>query len=354
MDSTRRRTFLKTAISGTMLGVSGCLRFIGGDSTSTPAPVPGDASFGFDYSDGSLTIRLTGGGPIPASNLVIRSSDGTQVHWHELGSTAVPASGSVTSGDTATIGSSVLNWPSAVERSETIRVVFMTEGGSPTTLSTFEPSAEETPRDTETPSGDLFSDEFNDNSYSGEWEFFQDNQPDDDTIRETGGKLVHISDSSYNNGATLHTIEEFPAEGIKRIEVQMKTRIADYWGYGFGVSFDEGGVHLKEHKWEGYDRFGVSGVEDHPPEYDSDYDDNYEKYDDTHFARVEPATTSTEFINYSMTVDFDSETLVSISRDGNIFELNLDMQSSGNTYQITIGDGRGHEVEYEYIHLHTV
>lgn len=166
MDSSRRRRFLQTVAGISTIGLAGCSLFSSeqpGENqeeppeitdtptstpTSTPVPVPDDASFSFDYSGGSLTIRLTSGGPIPASNLVIRSSGGTQVRWHELGSTAVPASGSVTSGDTATIGSSVLNWPNAVEQSDTIRVVFVTEGGSPTTLGMYEPSATETPTET--------------------------------------------------------------------------------------------------------------------------------------------------------------------------------------------------------------
>jgi len=191
MDSSHRRRFLQTVAGVSTIGLAGCSLFSSEQpgeneeeppeitdtpantptATPTPAPVPDDASFEFDYSGGSLTIRFTGGGPIPASNLVVRSSDGTQVRWHELGSTAVPASGNVTSGDTATIDSSVLNWPNAVEQSETIRVVFVAEGGSPTTLGMFEPSAEETPTETETPTNgeELVIDDFESGSLDAEW-----------------------------------------------------------------------------------------------------------------------------------------------------------------------------------------
>lgn len=158
MDSPRRRRFLQAGVGVSALALAGCSQLpseLTGDrqgeppgetdtTTSSSTPVPEHASFSFDYSSGSLTIRLTSDGPIPASNLVIRSSEGTQVRWHELGSTAVPASESVMPGDTATIGSSVLNWPSEVSQTETIRAVFMSDGGSPTTLATFEPSAENT------------------------------------------------------------------------------------------------------------------------------------------------------------------------------------------------------------------
>jgi len=205
---------------------------------------------------------------------------------------------------------------------------------------------------TKTSSGGSFSDEFDDNTYSDVWRVPQGDSSDDEIISETGGKLIHASEKSYNNGATLRTIESLSAEGTKRIEVEMRSRLTDYWGYGFGILFGEGGrLQLQEHKWEGFDRFGVSGVESHPPEYDSDYDDNYEDYDDTHFARVDSATTSTEFTPYSMTVDFDSGKIVSISRADDTSELNL--RSSSNTYQITIGDGRGHEVEYKYIRVYS-
>lgn len=164
MDSSRRRRFLQAGVSVSALVLAGCSQSPTelidkrqGDTNTTMSsstPVPEQASFSFDYSSGSLTIRLTSEGPIPASNLVVRSSEGTQVRWHELGSTAVPASESVTSGDTATIGSSVLNWPSEVSQSETIRTVFMSDGGSPTTLATFEPSAEDTEASAEDTSGE--------------------------------------------------------------------------------------------------------------------------------------------------------------------------------------------------------
>lgn len=146
-----RRELLSTGLVGTTVGFTGCLRMGEGEgqtTTRTGLAEYDDVMFAFEYSDGSLTIRHTGGGSIPAGNLVIRSSEGTQVRWHELGSTAVPASGTVTARDEATIGASVLNWPTAVEQSETIRVVFVSEDGSPTTLATFEPTGTETPAET--------------------------------------------------------------------------------------------------------------------------------------------------------------------------------------------------------------
>ena len=210
--SLRRRAFLGTTLSTTIVGVSGCLRLGGADSnteTATNAPtetpidtpaetptdtptdtpsetpqsvqVPEDASFSFDYSGGSLTIRLMDGGPIPAANLVVQSSDGTEAHWHELGSTAVPASGSVTSGDTATIDSSVLNWSRSVEQSETVRLVFLLEEGSPTTLDMFAPSAEEPP----TQSGDtIFEEDFEDGEYTDTFDVKR--QQSDTSIDVTG------------------------------------------------------------------------------------------------------------------------------------------------------------------------
>jgi hypothetical protein len=101
----------------------------------------------------------------------------------------------------------------------------------------------------------------------------------------------------------------------------------------------------------GYNRFGVNGVKDHPPEYDSEYADTVESYDDTHFAKVDSATSSTSFIDHSLTVDFENEQIVSISRGNTSHSLGLDMRYSGDTYRVLIGNGRGHEAVYNQITL---
>ena len=200
-------------------------------------------------------------------------------------------------------------------------------------------------------SGVLFSDEFNDGEYSDTWELQE--RPDDDRINETGGKLIHVSEMSYNSGARLKTSEIFPSEGIVRVKARMRTRTSDYWAYGFGIQSNQQDIKFREHKWEDYDRLVVSGVESHPPEYDSDYGENV-GYDNTHSAKLAPATDDTGYMTYSITIDFDNEKIVSTSRDGDTFELNLDMQDLGDTYQVIVGHGRGHEVEYEYIRLESI
>lgn len=138
MDAHGRRRFFKTVFGVGMAGLTGCLRATSPQSTTTTSTEPTDATFEFDTAGTVLRIELTNGGPVPASALSIRSSDGTAVPWAQLGSTSVGESGTVTAGDTAVIGSSVLEWPTSLEASETIRVAYLTDDDVLTTLGRFE------------------------------------------------------------------------------------------------------------------------------------------------------------------------------------------------------------------------
>ena len=169
MNSPRRRKFLQAVTGISAVGVAGCLRMGGGDSTETADPtptesttttpertatpsetetpgservtVPDDANYTFEYTDGAVTVEQTSPSTVPAQYLVIQSTEGTRVRWDKLGSTSVRADEVVTAGETARIGASVLNWPDTIGSSETIRVIFEApDGGSPTTLATFEPT----------------------------------------------------------------------------------------------------------------------------------------------------------------------------------------------------------------------
>lgn len=203
------------------------------------------------------------------------------------------------------------------------------------------PTATETTTETQI----LFSDDFEDGDYSDTWAFGRDNEPDDDTVRESDGRLVHESAFSYNNGATLLTDQAFTAEGRRRLETRMRTRTTDYWGYGFGFQFGDTSVKVKEHKWESYDRLALGRVSDRPSEYASDYRDN------PNTAKLAPATTSTDFLGYSITVDFDAGEILEVTRGDEVFDLSLPMEAFGSSYSIKIGDGRGHKVEFESIAL---
>lgn len=154
MYSPRRRRLLGTLATTTGLGLSGCLRLIGGEdgggtttdgSTDGPTeassrPGPDNTSFRFEHDSESLAIQYADGVPIPAEALVVQSAAGLRVRWHELGSTSVRAGDDVTPGATATIGPTTLNWETAVSEGETVRVVFVPEEESPTTLATFDDS----------------------------------------------------------------------------------------------------------------------------------------------------------------------------------------------------------------------
>ena len=160
MDSLRRRQILQTVVGGSAIGFAGCGSVFNSresdTKTNTPISIPDEASFGFNYSAGSLKITHTGGDAIPAEHLFIRSSEGTKVRWPNLGSTAVSASDTVSSGDTAMLGASVLNWPNAVNHSERIHIVFQEGVESVTTLATFRPKETETPAPNNSPFVDDF------------------------------------------------------------------------------------------------------------------------------------------------------------------------------------------------------
>ena len=137
-----RRPLLRTAFGVGIAGLTGCLRATSPESAPETSVAPVDAVFEFDNSRTVLRIELAAGGPIPASALSIRSSDGTAVPWPQLGSTAVASGGTVKPGDTAVIGASILGWPTTVRRGETIRVVHHTEEDVRVTLARFELSAD--------------------------------------------------------------------------------------------------------------------------------------------------------------------------------------------------------------------
>jgi hypothetical protein len=194
----------------------------------------------------------------------------------------------------------------------------------------------------------LFSDGFEDNQYSDRWEFLSDNEPDDETVQESDGALHHVSSRSYNHSGRLYTIEEFPAEGKIMLQARARTRESDYWGYGFGFQFEEKSVYLKEHKWERYNRFGIGGVVDRPPEYESDYRTN------PNFAKLAPATSRTEYVKYSMTIDMNRERVTEVTRGSARFELALNIGAVGDTFRIRFPEGRGHDIELDSITLRDV
>lgn len=371
MDSSRRRHVLRLVAGVGTAGLAGCSTSPGellGQSqdgsaepadtaTPTPVPVPQSADFEFEHTEGSLTIRHAGDDPIPAGRLVVRSSDGTRVRWNELGSTAVREDGTVSAGDTARIGSSVLNWPDSVGGSETVRVVFMTESGSPTTLAKYVPAQQSGEQSSEQPSGSagsiLFADEFDDGEFLDRWRYAEGQDTDAFELREQDDVLFHQAPFEYgsNDNGTILSQDSFEATGRIRISARIRTLITDYWGYGFGLGFENTGVTLKNHKWEGFDRFAVFGVEDRPAEYASDYGAYGEQ---TNKAKFGPATVQSDFVTYSMTIDVDAGELLRVRRGDSTVETSMSVGDTAGPFEIHLGTDGGHEVEYEYIRLESL
>ncbi|WP_459191643.1 hypothetical protein [Halosimplex sp. J119] len=144
-----RRAFLAATAAGLGSGVAGCQTVFG---TSESDFDPSTLSFGFAYetSSGGPAVRIehTGSGGVRAADLVVRTSDGDEALWSELGSTTEQADEQVTSGSTARIGPGVVNWPDAVPPSETVKVLYEPEEKSVTELGRYSPP---TPTPTATP-----------------------------------------------------------------------------------------------------------------------------------------------------------------------------------------------------------
>ena len=164
-----RRRFLCVGAVGAVAGLGGCQAL--GFGADGDASVP-SASFAFEYDrgggkgGGSLRVRHDGGDGIRAERLSLWSSAGHQATWNRLGSTDLASSEQVTSGDTARLDATVINWPADVGFDERIKVVYDHEETT-STLDQFVPDARptRTPTPTATPTptpppGRLVGDDF--------------------------------------------------------------------------------------------------------------------------------------------------------------------------------------------------
>lgn len=413
MKPSRRRDFLRAAVGSGVIVLSGCSAFSGSGSdtadptvsenTNTGAQDDGpeatenevgpvySADFESESSDGTVTIEHVGGDPIPADQLVIRYSD-VEVRWHELGTTDLSAGGTITQGDTASIGPAVSNWPADIDRAKIIQVVFVNSQGLQILLATFEtgervgePAGEtaeeaetvaesetevetetanetetvadsetEVPQATETtaaPAGDtLFRDEFADEFAEG-WRYQKGELPDESTVEVREGVLVHEAPFKYGTGYSGNIVTRDPLEasGKIRVSARIRTLTPEYLGYGFGLVFpNHNSALLKNHLWQGFDRFGVFGTEDRPAEYASDYRGYREQ---THVAKLGPATTATEFVTYSMTIDVSLGEVVTVRRGNETYVPVVDIGKPTESFRLLIGGDSGHEIEVDYIEV---
>lgn len=176
-----------------------------------------------------------------------------------------------------------------------------------------------------------FVDTFEDGRYDDRWEL---TAADDEEIREEGGNLIHRSPRAYNDNGDLLTVEEFPATGQRTLQVRMRTEDASYWGFGFGIDFGDGGVHLKEHKWA------------------ANNDVKLQARGDDASAVLGAPTSATDWTEYAVDFDFDAGTITSVRRGNEQFTPNFDFSAvAGETFRIRIGIGRGHQVRYDEVRL---
>lgn len=179
-DGLSRRGALQVGIGGSLLVAGGCLRL----GTSEDGGGAGEAEFSFQASGTALDVTFEGGATLTAGAVELRSTDGTAAAWNELGSTSAAADETLQEGDVATVGPDVINWEDPVESGETVRVVFVADDGSPTTLATY-PTAETTqPTGTPTPQRPEFTRSVTDN-----WSGVVSLEPEDASleIRNGGG-----------------------------------------------------------------------------------------------------------------------------------------------------------------------
>lgn len=413
MKPSRRRDFLRAAVGSGVIVLSGCSAFSGSGS-DLPDPAVAEntdtgtqdddsdetesdigpvyrADFESEYSDGTITIEHVGGDPIPADKLVIRDSD-VEVRWHELGTTDLSADDTITRGDAASIGPAVQNWPADLAPSTTLQVVFVNSEGLQILLATVEagdrvgepagetakedeavvesetevetetgnetePAADseaEVPQTTETtaaPTGDtLFRDDFTDD-VTEQWRYQDGELPAESTVDVRDGVLVHEAPYKYGTGYSGNIVTRDPLEasGKIRVSARLRTLTPEYLGYGFGLVFpNHNNALLKNHLWQGFDRFGVFGTDDRPAEYASDYGGYREQ---THVAKLGPATTTTEFVTYSMTIDVDLGEVITVRRGTETYVPVVDIGKPTQSFRLLIGGDSGHEIEVDYIEV---
>ena len=189
-----------------------------------------------------------------------------------------------------------------------------------------------------------FSDRFDDGTLNSQWEGAG---IDDPQVTESDGTLNHAVDFNYgSDNNRLQTTQTFDTTGTHRIEMRIRTTQSDYWGYGVALDGTNGKINLKEGKWEGFNRFVVSGVTDRPDKYSSDYNFYGEQ---THKAKLADATSETSFITYSLTVNFDTQTVTEVRRGSKTWDTDLQIKDIGDSYQLRLPTGAGHDVEYDAI-----
>jgi len=142
-----RRKFLRLCGLTGIGALAGCSGINTDESTQKSRSTSnlGGANFDFEYvqDQDQVIIQYNGGAEIVAGDLQVRSSNGLQIQWSQLGSTVAGSNDRISPDATAVLGENVLNWEEPVSGDETIRLVH-TGRDAPATLGRFTPPEQST------------------------------------------------------------------------------------------------------------------------------------------------------------------------------------------------------------------
>lgn len=206
------------------------------------------------------------------------------------------------------------------------------EGQARTETATEQQPSSDTP--TTASSSVRYRDDFTYDSYQSHWTIREGHDGPIISIDMENGQLIHTVDGG-SVGGNIVSNQNFDSLGTVEIEAELVRRLG---GGGFGIHFGEYGTESSVLIGDG----GNSGLV-------------YTVFpsDDRRGIVVdsEPSPEDTP-VTYSLTLDFDSQTLTKISRQGISYSLNVRFGDVfSDFFKIEIGNGRNHRIEYNYIEV---
>jgi len=186
----------------------------------------------------------------------------------------------------------------------------------------------------------VFEDQFEDGAYTSNWGVKPGHGSPNSSVSEADDRLTHIVENADSAGAgNITSVDDFEAEGTKRIITRLRTQSTDYSGFGFVLSFgpegQEGGLTLTETNTDSEQGLRINEWEDGTaPEV------------------LDDRTNSTAWTEYVVTVDFDTSTVTRISRGDSVYDLEYAFGSDySDVFVVELGNGRNHRVQYDYVRL---
>lgn len=223
---------------------------------------------------------------------------------------------------------------SSVQRAEQVEEASSpdTEGQTRTETATERQPSSDTP--TPASSSVRYRDNFSYNSYQSHWTIREGHDGSIISVDIEDGQLVHIVDGG-SVGGNIVSNQSFDSSATVKIEAELVRRLG---GGGFGIHFGEYGTESSVLIGDGEN----SGL-------------FYTVFpsDDRRGIVVdsEPGPENTP-VTYSLTLDFNNQTLQEISRDGRAYSLRVNFGDVfSDFFKIEIGNGRNHRIEYNYVEI---